>query len=227
MTWSFNHANKSYDKSSDHYPPRELTPEELIERAVLIDPLDLQNVILRADTAMNPATNPRLLELFARDDSWLVRSCAFNNPLTPQSTRDLIAEAGLNRYASTEEWRGWRDFGLVSPYVSDDRIARLLWWPEHYRGMRHRMLPTLLNRLPQRWPLTLDELLALVSSGDDRTHRALIKRNDLISDDVVWYAMADGASEKVAFSMQHDPNVPDVVRAYVALALQPREQRVY
>jgi len=227
MSWSFNHGNSSFEKSSESYPPRDLTDAELLERSLMIKPIDLHSVILRGDSALHEATNSRLLELFARDDSWLVRSCAFQNPAIPQSLREEIATRGLSRYAITEEWRGWRDFDRVANHVTADRIARLLTFPVHYRDIKSQVLWRLIDRLPISYPLPVETQEHMVLVGKEKTHRRLIQRKDLISELSVWYLLADIANAENQWTMQHDPDVPEIVRVYVAVACKPREPRGY
>jgi hypothetical protein len=201
--------------ASQSYPPLDLTDEELHERLLLISPSDMTNVILRADTAFNPSTPIRLLELMGRDESYLVRYFVTQNPAAPAELIEQIRPT-LSKYMLTEAFRGWRDLYKIRGVIDPERALRLLVLPESYPGARHGCA-WLVQRIPRGYDLPREMLISWLNGKPFRMHRQLISRDDLLGPHDLWALFVETASAEVRKRAQFDKRVPAEARALAAL----------
>ena len=219
ILYPHNHANRDwrpdFQEEYQTYPMLELTEQELHERIFLINPIDMRNAILRTDTAMNPETPLRLLELLGRDETFLVRFGVTSNPAAPKQLVDEVKPT-ISRYMLTESFRGWRDLYSMRGSISPERAMRLTDFPEVYPG-RLASSSWLLDRIPNGFYVPREMVVRWISSGYQKIHRGLIGRNDLLGPYDLWFTLIQVANQEIRERIQFDKRVPDEVRAYVAL----------
>ncbi len=217
--YPYNHANRDWRpeiaQEYHTYPMLELTEQELHERIFLINPVDMRNAILRTDTAMNPETPLRLLELLGRDETFLVRFGVTSNPAAPEELVNRVKPT-VSRYMLTESFRGWRDLYSMRGSISPEKAMRLTDFPEIYPG-RLAGSSWLLDRIPTGFYVPRDIVMHWISSGYRRLHHRLIGRNDLLGPHDLWFTFIGSTDQETRELIQFDKRVPDEVRAYVAL----------
>jgi hypothetical protein len=218
ILYPYNHARSNWPArewlAAQAYPPLDLTDDELHERLMLIDPIDMSNVLLRADTAFNPATSVRLLELLGRDEAYLVRYFVTQNPSAPAELVEQIRPT-LSKYMLTEAFRGWRDLYKIRGAIGPERALRLLVLPESYPGGRHGSA-WLIQRLPRGYDLPRETLVSWLDGRPFRMHRQLISRDDLLGPHDLWAFFVETASPEMRKKVQFDKRVPPEARAFAA-----------
>ena len=219
ILYPYNHARTNWPArewlAAQAYPPLDLTDAELHERLVLINPTDMSNVILRADTAFNPATPVRLLEVLGRDEAYLVRYYVTQNPAAPAELVEQIRPT-LSKYMITEAFRGWRDLYKMRGAIGPERAIRLLALPDVYVGATPGSA-WLIQRIPYGYEVPREVVVRWIDGSPFRMHRQLISRDDLLGPHDLWGLFVATASEVVRKKMQFDQRVPAEVRALVAL----------
>jgi len=219
ILYPHNHASRDwrpdFAQENRNYPMLDLTESELHERILLINPTDMRNAILRADTAMNPETPLRLLELLGRDETFIVRFGVTSNPAAPKKLVDEVKPT-ISRYMLTESFRGWRDLYSMRGSISPERAMRLTDFPEVYPG-RLAGSSWLLDRIPNGFYVPREMVVRWISSGYQKIHQRLIGRNDLLGPYDLWFTLIQVANQEIRERIQFDKRVPDEVRAYVAL----------
>jgi len=217
--YPYNHAHTNWPThewlTGRHYPLQDLTDDELHERLMLINPMDMSNVLLRADTALNPETPLRLLELLGRDETFLVRYHVTQNPSAPEGLVDMIRPT-LSKYMMTEAFRGWRDLYKMRGAIGPEQALRLLALPDVYVGAA-RGSAWLVQRIPRGYPVSREVVVGWLDGKPYRMHRQLISRDDLLGPNDLWGLFVETAGTSYRKKIQFDERVPPEARAMAAL----------